>query len=70
MNAVAYGNERIVLTRNGKPMAALVSLLVLESVSELEDRVDREAARKARLEARKHGTITLAELKSRIRSQR
>jgi prevent-host-death family protein len=41
----ARGNERIVIQRRGKPVAALVSLGDLWMLETLEDRLDVEAAR-------------------------
>ena len=70
INAVAYGHERIVLTRHGKPVAAIVSLLVLETLNNIEDKADRESVRKARVDVRKHGTITLAEIRSGLRNKK
>ena len=53
LNRVADAGERIVLTRRGKPVAALVSLEELAFLEELETRADIEAARKARAEGGK-----------------
>ena len=51
VNRAAYGKERIVLTRRGKGVAALVSLddlLALEQMMRrLEDQADLEAIQKA-----------------------
>ncbi len=47
INRVSYRGERIVLDRNGKDVAALVSIEDLELLELLEDRMDIEAARKA-----------------------
>jgi prevent-host-death family protein len=69
INAVAYGNEQIVLTRHGKPVAAIVSLLVLEALKDAEDRVDRDGVRRARADVRKHGTITLEQIKSSLKTK-
>ena len=44
---VEYQSERIMLTRHGKPVAALVSVADLELLELLEDRADLEAMRKA-----------------------
>ncbi|CAK0745638.1 Antitoxin (modular protein) [uncultured Gammaproteobacteria bacterium] len=41
VNRAAYGQERVVLTRHGKPIAAVVSLADLEALERLED--DRDA---------------------------
>jgi prevent-host-death family protein len=47
VNRSAYGKERIVLTRRGKDVVALVPIEDLNFIEELEDRLDIEAARKA-----------------------
>ena len=40
LNEVAYGNERMVLQRHGKDVAALISAEDLKRFEELEDRAD------------------------------
>jgi prevent-host-death family protein len=47
INRVAFGGERIVLQRNNKDVAALVSVEDLNLLRELEDRVDLAEIRKA-----------------------
>ena len=47
VNRSAYGKERIVLTRRGKEVVALVPIEDLNLLEDLEDRLDIEAARKA-----------------------
>lgn len=47
VNRAAYGGERIVLRRRGKPLAAVVPLSDLALLEELEDRIDIAAAKKA-----------------------
>ena len=54
VNRVAYGHERIVITRRGKNVVALVPAEDLDLLEELEDRMDIEAAEKALKEG---GTI-------------
>ncbi len=51
INRVAYGNERILLRRRGKDVAALVSVDDLALLEGLEDRLDAEAARQALAES-------------------
>ena len=46
INRVSYGGERIILDRNGKEVAALVSVDDLELLELLEDRMDIEEARR------------------------
>lgn len=50
INRVAFGDESFVLTRRGKPIAALVSLKELKLLQEIEDQVDIEDAWKAKKE--------------------
>jgi prevent-host-death family protein len=47
LNRVAYGGERLVITRHGKPSAAIVSVEDLELIRAIEDKIDRRAIRKA-----------------------
>lgn len=51
VNRAGYGHERFVLTRHGKPCAALVPAEDLELIEMIEDVVDIEAAREALKEA-------------------
>ncbi len=53
LNRVAYGGERVILERRGKGVAALVSMEDLELLEEIENRLDVEAALKARAEGGK-----------------
>ncbi len=47
LNRVAYGGERVVLQRHGKPAVALVPVEDLELLRALEDRIDLADARAA-----------------------
>jgi prevent-host-death family protein len=47
VNRAAYGHERVLLTRHGKAIAALVSTQDLELLEALEDRADLETVRAA-----------------------
>lgn len=51
VNRATYGEERIVLTRHGRAVAALVPLAVLRDLEAAEDAADLEAARLAAAEA-------------------
>lgn len=64
INRAAYGKERIVVTRRGKPLAAIVPIEDMEAMEAIEDRIDLEEAAKARAEAKEKGTISLAEMKA------
>lgn len=51
VNRAAYGKERVILTRRGEAVAAVVSLEDIEALEALEARLDLEAAREALEEA-------------------
>ena len=51
VNRAAYGHERIVITRRGKDIAAVVPAEDMDLLEELEDRMDIEAAEKALAES-------------------
>ncbi len=55
LNRVAGKQERIILRRRGKDVAAIVPLEDLASLEELEERLDAEEAEKALAEARRKG---------------
>ncbi|HEY7034046.1 MAG TPA: type II toxin-antitoxin system Phd/YefM family antitoxin [Thermomicrobiales bacterium] len=55
VNRAAFGQERIVLTRRGKALAAVVPIEDLKWMEELEDRLDIEEARAALKEDREQG---------------
>lgn len=46
LNRVAYGQERIILERRGKGIAAVIPIEDLELLEALEDQADVEIARK------------------------
>jgi len=50
VNRVAYGKESVILTRKGHALAAMISIEDLKLLQELEERLDIEAAWKARNE--------------------
>ena len=47
VNRAAYGHERIVITRRGKDIAAMVPAEDMDLLEKLEDHMDIEAAKKA-----------------------
>lgn len=63
LNRVAYGGERIILARDGKPTAALVSVDDLKLLEDLENQADLKAALKARKEK---GGISLERIEARL----
>jgi prevent-host-death family protein len=65
VNRAAYGNERTIVSRRGKELAAVISIDELRLLERLEqqeiDRIDIEDARAALAEAEEKGTIPLEE---------
>ena len=55
ISRAAFGKERIVLTRRGKPVAAVVPVEDLERLENMEDRADLEEARRALKNFKKSG---------------
>ena len=66
MNRAAFGGERVVLTRHGKRVAAVVPIADLELLESLEDAVDLDEARAA-LAAASDDRISWAELKQQLK---
>ena len=63
INRASYGQERIILTRRGKPVAAVVPFEDVEWMEEVEDEEDMEAVKEAKEELARGGkTIPLDEL--------
>ena len=66
LNRVAYGKDRIVLTRRNKPLAAVVPFEDIALIEEIEDREDIKAARAAMRDIRRHGAIPWARVKKEL----
>jgi len=68
ISRTAYGKEHVILTRNGRKMAALIpieDLTLLESLlEELEYRRDLEEARAALAEVETEGTVPWEKVKA------
>lgn len=63
INRVAHNKERIVLTRRGKEIAAIIPFDDLKLLLESQDKHDLRDAIDALKEARSDGTVTLEQLK-------
>jgi prevent-host-death family protein len=63
VNRVSIGRERVVISRNGKGIAAVVSMEDLELIRRLEDAADLKAALAARAGVKKHGTVPWDDVK-------
>jgi prevent-host-death family protein len=66
INRVSHNKERIILTRRGKEIAAIVPLEDFLQLEQKQNKNDLEAAVDALQEARSRGTITLDEFKDEI----
>ena len=63
LNRVAYAKSRLVVTRHGKRVAAVIPIEDLELIEKLEDATDVSQARKALADVRKRGTVPWADIK-------
>ena len=63
INRAAFGKERVVLTRRGKELAAIVPIEDVKLLEDLEDRLDLEAAREA---LKEEGTIPWEKVKAEL----
>ena len=66
INRVAYGKDRILLTRRSRPLAAVVPIEDMALLEEIEDRDDLKAARAAIREVKRKGTIPWAQIKKEL----
>jgi prevent-host-death family protein len=55
VSRVSYKHDRVVITRHGKPVAALISASDMEKFEELEDWNDIQAAEAAEKETKRNG---------------
>ncbi len=59
INRVAYGAERIVLTRHGKALVAMVPIEDLEALDRYQDHVDAQLADEAWEEYQREGGVPI-----------
>ncbi len=62
----AFGKERMILTRRGKEIVAVVPIEDVKLLEALEDKIDLEEARTALAEAKKKGTVSWEKFKKEI----
>ncbi len=67
INRAAFGKERMILTRRGKEIVAVVPIEDVKLLEALEDRIDLEEARAALSESKKKGTISWEKIKKEMR---
>jgi prevent-host-death family protein len=68
VNRVAYGKERVCLTRHGKDVACLVSMEEAKLLALIEDRLDLSDALDALQESGEKGTVVWSDLKAELGS--
>ena len=66
LGRVQYGEERIVVTKSGKPCAALVPLRLLAVLERAEDLLDAHDATEARADVEARGSVSLLDVKARL----
>jgi prevent-host-death family protein len=66
INQVSHDKERIILTRRGKEIAAIIPLEDLQLIENLQNKSDLQAAIDSLKETREQGSISLEELKKDI----
>ncbi len=66
INRVAYGKNRILLTRRNRPLAAVVPIEDVALLEAMEDRDDLKAARAAIREVKRKGTTPWPRLKKEL----
>jgi len=64
INRAAYQGERTVIRRRGKGMAAIIPMEDFDLLEKVEDLIDRDLLKKARVEVRKKGTIPWEKVKA------
>ena len=66
LGRVTYSKDRVVVTKHGKKVAAVVPYEDLELLEKLESAIDFKSAKAALAEAKKHGTIPWPKAKKKL----
>ena len=66
INRVAYGDERVVLERRGKGLAAVIPINDLEFLEAIEDRIDIDEAKKALADPKNKKPIAWGKVKKEL----
>ena len=66
INRVAYGKDRVLLTRRSRPLVAVVPIEDIALLEAMEDRDDLKAARAALREVKRKGTIPWSRMKKEL----
>jgi len=70
INRVAYGKDRVLLTRRSRPLVAVVPIEDIALLEAMEDRDDLKAARAALREVKRKGTIPWTRMKKELNRRR
>jgi prevent-host-death family protein len=70
INRVAYGKDRVLLTRRSRPLVAVVPIEDIALLEAMEDRDDLKAARAALREIKRKGTIPWSRMKKELSRRR
>jgi prevent-host-death family protein len=66
VNRAAYGHERVLVARRGRPVAAIVPIEDVEFIERIEDEVDRQAALDALADPDNAATIPWERVKANL----
>lgn len=66
INRAAFGKERVILTRRGKEIVAVVPIEDMKLLEALEDKIDLEEARAGLAEAKKKGAVSWDKVKAEL----
>jgi prevent-host-death family protein len=66
ISRAAFTKERVIVTRHGKAIAAVVPIEDVELLERLESRIDLEDARAALAEVKKKGTVSWEDIKTEL----
>lgn len=64
VSKAAYGKKRIIVTRRGKRLAAIIPIEDLDLIEAIENHIDLEDARKALASVNKHGSTSWKKVKA------
>jgi len=66
LDRAAKSKERVIVTRRGKPLAAIVPVDDVRFLEDLEERMDIDDAKAALEEAKREGTVSWSDLKKEL----
>lgn len=66
INRVAYGDERIILERSGKELAAVIPIGDLELLEAIEDRIDLDEVKKALADSKNRKPVAWGKVKKEL----